>query len=156
MENSIASNINSIDDSINAIAPVRVLSQKRKGIWEQREQILLPGYIFVFSEDKIGVNLRSKVSNIYKVLQYQTGFRELGGADYEYSMWIYRNRGNITPSKVLEEGSSIRVVEGPLADGFGTIIKLDKHKRRVWIEFEFDGQKRVISLSAECIAATED
>jgi transcription antitermination factor NusG len=139
-----------------AIAPIRVLRQKHRGAWVEKEQTLLPGYIFVYANEEIQHEIRRRVSNIYKILEYQTGFRELNGADYEYSMWIYRHRGNITPSKVLQEGNSIRVVDGPLSDGFGTIVKLDKHKQRVWIEFEFDGNKRIVSLSAECVNGTDE
>lgn len=150
-ENKIAKKINMLDEKIIAMAPARLIQQKRKGVWRNKEQIFLPGYIFIFSEEEMQSGLRNKVSNIYKILEYQIGLRELTGEDYEYSMWIYKNDGIIKPSRVLAEGSTVRVVDGPLSDGFGTIVKLDRHKRKVWIEFEFDGQKRTVTLSAECI-----
>ncbi len=84
-------------------------------------------------------------------VEYSSGFKELQGMDYEYAMWVYRHQGNINTSRVLTEGGIVRVIDGPLLDGVGAIVKLDKHKRRVWIEFEFDGQKRLVSLSAECV-----
>lgn len=155
-EHKIAKNINQIDEKITAIAPVRIIQQKRKGVWVKCEQILLPGYIFIFTDEEMQPGLRSKVANIYKILEYQFGLRELAGDDYEYSMWIYRNQGSIAPSRVLTEGSTVRVLDGPLSDGFGTIVKLDRHKRKVWIEFEFDGQKRTVSLSAECVTAEDE
>lgn len=154
-EKLIAELINKKDKRIQAIAPTRVLQEKRQGRWEQREQILLPGYVLLYAEEVIQFELRAEIPNLYKILNYESGLRELQGMDYEYSMWIYRHHGNITASKVLSEGRNVKVVDGPLLDCTGTIVKLDKHKRRVWVEFQFDGQKRVVSLSAECIAETE-
>jgi len=151
-EKAVAQSVNTIDNRIEAIAPVCTLQEKHQGKWEQREHILLPGYVFLYAEEEIQVKLRAEVLDLYKVLGYGTGLRELYGMDYEYSMWIYRHQGSITTSKVLTEGRSVRVVDGPLLDGFGTIVRLDNHKRRVWIEFEFDGQKRLVSLSAECVS----
>jgi transcription antitermination factor NusG len=151
-EKDVAQQVNIIDNRSEAIAPVCTLQEKRKGKWEHREQILLPGYVFLYTEEEIQVELRTKVSDLYKVLAYGTGFRELYGMDYEYSMWIYRYQGSITTSKVLTEGSNVKVIDGPLLDGFGTIVRLDKHKRRVWVDFEFDGQKRLVALSAECVS----
>lgn len=150
-EKDIAHRVNTIDARIKAIAPVRILQEKRKGKWEQREQILLPGYVFLYAEEEIQVQLRAEIPDLYKLLEYGSGFRELQGMDHEYSMWVYRHQGNINSSRVLTEGGIVRVIDGPLLDGVGTIVKLDKHKRRVWIEFEFDGQKRLVSLSAECV-----
>jgi transcriptional antiterminator NusG len=154
-EKHIAELINKKDKRIQAIAPTRVLQEKRQGRWEQREQILLPGYVLLYAEEVIQIELRAEIPNLYKILNYESGLRELQGMDYEYSMWIYRHHGNITASKVLTEGRNVKVLDGPLLDCFGTIVKLDKHKRRVWVEFQFDGQNRVVSLSAECIAETE-
>jgi len=154
-EHRIAQQINKKDKRTKAIAPTRVLQQKRKGRWEQREQILIPGYIFLYTGDQLQPELITDIPALYKILEYESGLRELQGMDYEYSMWIYRHQGYITPSKVLTEGRNVKVVDGPLLDCTGTIVKLDKHKRRAWVEFEFNGQNRVVSLTAECITVGE-
>ena len=153
-EKDVAKRLNTIDNRIKAIAPTKVLQEKRKRIWEKRNLILIPSYVFLYAEEEIKVNLK-EVSDVYKLLEYGTGFRELLGMDYEYSMWIYRHQGNIDISKVLTEGRSVKVIDGPLLDAFGTIVRLDKHKRKVWIEFEFDGVKRIVTLSAECVGKVE-
>ena len=145
--------IDRVNRNVKTIVPVRVLQEKRKGVWIQREYALLPGYVFIYLEDDACTELMTKFLEVYRVLQYGLGFRELAGMDFEYAMWIYRHQGVITTSKVLAEGKEVKVIEGPLLDALGTIIKLDKHKRKVWVEFDFDGQRRVVSLSAECVSA---
>lgn len=130
-----------------AYAPVRVVQEKRKGVWEEREQILIPGYVFLYLEEEADLSIVRNMAGAYKILQYQTGFRELIGSDYEYASWVYKHKGRIGPSKALIEGSIVKVVDGPLSDGIGRIIKLDRHKRRAWVEFDFDGKIQKVSLS---------
>ena len=146
-ENVIAKHINAIDNTIEAIVPVRVLQEKCNGKWVERERLLIPGYVFIYTKNEVSFDAVKTLTGVYKVLEYQTGQRELIGSDYEYAVWIYRHNGRIEPSKALFEGNTIKVIDGPLIDSIGTIIKLDRHKRRAWVEFNFDGKIQKVSLS---------
>jgi len=150
-ESLVAEKINIVDKKVKAIAPMRVIQEKRNGKWEKKEKALLPGYVFIFTEEELNTFLLNRLSDLYKVLSYDTGVRELAGNDYQYALWVWRHEGSINSSKVLTEGKNVRVVDGPLLDSCGKIVKLDKHKRKVWVEFEFEGVTRTIVLSAECI-----
>ncbi|HZK38507.1 MAG TPA: antiterminator LoaP [Clostridia bacterium] len=150
-EKNVVQLMTALDNKLEAIAPIRVLQEKRKGKWQQREQILFPGYVFLYAEEEIDFELIKRIPGFYKVLGNKSDFKKLRGTDYEYSMWIYRHQGHIETSKVLTIGRTVKVIDGPLLDGFGTIVKLDKHKRRIWVDFEFDGRTRTVSLSAECV-----
>jgi len=110
--------------------------------------------VFLYSENDLDINSLLKSINIYKILQYDSSSRQLLGEDLEYADWIYRNNGAIRPSRVLEISDEIKVVDGPLLNCTGKIIRLDKHKRRAIVEFKFDGIKRQISLTVECISQT--
>ena len=155
-ERSVAHHINQNFPEVTAIAPVKILPEKRHGQWENREQILLPSYVFLYTEqDQLPVNLRAKAQDLYTILQYDHGVRTLTGADSDYAQWIFRHQGNIKPSKVLAEGETIKIIDGPLLDCQGKIVKLDKHKRRAWVEFEFDGMKRVVSMGVEWVEERE-
>ncbi len=139
------------EKDIEAIAPVRILQEKRKGHWRHKEQILFPGYLFLYGEKDIDPGLIARTPGFYKLLGYDASLRELQGTDYEYAMWLHRYQGCLEISKVFTIGKLVKVIEGPLADGIGRIVKLDKHKRKIWVEFEFDGQTRLVTLSAECV-----
>lgn len=136
---------------IQAYAPKRIMREKKRGKWTQRELALLPGYVFLFGEEIENIRSCLKGNDIYKVLQYDDGIRKLAGSDHEYAMWILSHSGKITPSKVFEDGDEIRVIDGPLGNCTGKIVRLDKRKRRAIVEFEFDGKKRKVSLSADCM-----
>ncbi len=152
-EKHVAEFLTTLNNKVKAIVPMRTIQEKRKGKWTHKEQVLFPGYVFIYAEEGTEVDLTKKAPGLYKVLNYDIGLKKLRGMDYKYSMWIYRHQGNIDTSKVLTEGRTVKVIEGPLLDGIGTIIRLDKHRRRIWVEFEFDNQLRTVSLSAECVEA---
>lgn len=177
-EQSVAQVINSQGKAYKAIAPKRVLQEKRNGVWQNRELPLLPGYVFLYVNDDDNDNSKRdansnylssnninsnsnnssstgnqfKSKDMYKMLQYDTGIKELSGDDMKYATWIYNNSGYIKSSRIFECGDEIKVTEGPLHQCMGRIVNLDKHKRRVIVEFDFDGCKRTISLSADCIS----
>ncbi len=155
-EQTVADGICKGDPGIRAIAPKRSVQEKRSGSWTKRTLALLPGYVFVFGDLENNDLRKLKADNVYKLLKYDNELRELLGDDREYAFWILRNHGDIGTSKVLDLGTGIRVVEGPLADCKGKIVRLDKHKRRATVEFEFDGKVRTVSLSAEVVTAFEE
>jgi hypothetical protein len=145
-----------------------------------REMPLLPGYVFLYDNESVDVisccdsnsdcdcndsnNINSKIScvgnqiranDMYKMLQYDQGVKELFGDDMQYASWIYNNGGYIKSSRIFECGDEIKVTDGPLQQCMGRIVRLDKHKRRAIVEFDFDGCKRTISLSADCFSSYE-
>jgi transcription termination/antitermination protein NusG len=139
-----------------AFAPLKALPEKRQGEWTTREKVLLPGYIFLFAPGELPFDLKRKSNHVYKVLQYERGIRALSGPDAEYAEWLLRHAGVIQPSRVvLQPGQTIQVIDGPLLDFQGKIVQLDHHKRRAWVEFDFDGQKKVISIGVEVIMGDE-
>jgi len=111
----------------------------------------LPGYVFLYVERELPIKQKARAQNLYKVLEYEHGVAQLTGHDEEYAQWVYRHSGQIRPSKVLVEGDQVIAVDGPLKDCTGKIVRLDRHKRRAWVEFMFDGEKRSVSLSAEWV-----
>lgn len=146
-EHIVARQINHICKGVLAIAPVRVLLEKRQRLWEQSEKALLPGYVFLYVDNEPDFKNVRSLSRVFRLLQYDIGARELTGSDYTYAKWIFRHKGRIEPSKALIEGSTVKVIDGPLANGIGTIVKLDRHKKRAIVEFEFEGVKKRVSLS---------
>ncbi len=130
---------------------MRILTEKRQGQWVERTVTLLPGYVFVYARRELPIRQKAKARHLYKVLEYAGGLSRLEGEDEAYALWVHRHQGQIRPSRLLAVGDQVTVVEGPLKDCAGQIIRLDRHKRRVWVEFTFDGQKRSVSLSAEWV-----
>lgn len=136
---------------VEALVPTRIIEEKKGKQWRQVERPLLPGYIFLYADAELPFDLKWKIHRIYRILQYEPYYRGLQGEDRDYAFWVYRHQGQIKPSTIFQEGEKIRVIDGPLLDMTGTITRLDKRHRRVWVSFDFDGEHRIVSLSAHCI-----
>lgn len=151
-EQAAAVNINTNFPELTAIAPVKIMQEKRQSRWEKREQSMLPGYIFIYTNSNLPLDLRSLVADINKPPEHEKGIQKLTDSDAEYAKWIYRCQGKIGISKLLvKDDGEIQVIEGPLLDFKGMISKVDKNKRRAVADFFFDGQKRSVSVGVECI-----
>lgn len=139
---------------VKAILPKRVLQEKHDKKWVTIERPLLQGYIFIFLEEATAFSIR-KFHYAYKILGYGGGSHELVGADYEYAMWLYQYNGEIGLSQALNYGDGIKVTKGPLLDYEGMIVKVDKHKRRALVDFNFDGVCRKVWLYFEWVEGQE-
>ena len=144
----VADSINERGGPFAALAPVRKIHEKRRGEWTERTKALLPGYVFVYADKSIQDPYTKRVDHMYRILRYDSEMHRLLGTDLEYALWIMKNDGEIGCSKILELGDEIRVIEGPLLDCMGKVVRLDKHKRRATVKFDFDGKIRTVSLSA--------
>ena len=153
-EQAVKQHIERFMTGIEALVPTRVLEEKKNRQWHKVERPLLPGYVFLYTKDELPPDLTAKINHLYRILQYEQGLRSLQGEDQEYAAWLYRHQGQIRPSNVLQEGETIRVIDGPLLDASGTITRLDKRHRRAWVQFTFDGETRIVSLSANCVEQT--
>lgn len=100
---------------------------------------LLPGYVFLFANERLYVSDLQRVDGVIRVLSGMDGAHELYGDDERFARWLLENDGVIGISKAIREGERIRVVEGPMADYGGTIIKVNKQRRRALVAFQFDG-----------------
>ncbi len=141
-----------LHEEAEILYPIRVMNQKRRGIWNKVNQPLFPGYVFLYLSDDIPfpLFLIHEERNAYKVLRNLDASLALKGGDEEYAMWVYRHHGIIRPSKVkFENGRLVKVIDGPLLDMSGKIVKVDRHHKRVNVSFMFGGKEQVINMSIE-------
>jgi transcription termination/antitermination protein NusG len=137
---------------IEAVAPVRILKERRRGVVSQVRKPLLPGYVLIYSNERLQPSRMRTVENVLRLLCYPGGEYELKGDDLAYANFVYGNRGVIGISNILCQGKEAKVLSGPLEDCQGIIVRLDQRKQRVWMRVRFDGVEREISLSANILS----
>jgi transcriptional antiterminator NusG len=65
------------------------------------------------------------------------------------------NKGTIRPSKVVyKKGEPIRIIDGPMKDFMGTIVKVDYRHSRVMVEFQFAEVIRRVSMPVEFVESS--
>ncbi|QTE67385.1 hypothetical protein JNO48_09230 [Clostridiales bacterium] len=119
-------------------APQIIQRKWMKGIPTEEAHDWLPGYIFIYSDEKI--NPRFAIDGIIRCL----GNEELHGRDREFAEMLYQQNGIIGNAPLVQEGD-LCILSDPSWQGMhGTVIKMDRGRKRCCIEFEFDGIARTI------------
>jgi transcriptional antiterminator NusG len=130
----------------------------RGGVSKKVTRHLLPGYVFFESEEPVRTAQWKELcesAHVYRPLGYSNGSKELMGSDIFFIQLLLRRQGKLEVSKAVEEGSRVKIIEGPLKELEGNIIKLNKNRRCAEVEIESFGIVHKVWLSYEVVEETE-
>lgn len=138
--------------------PTRLIRKKYQGKWVDVYEKLLPGYVFVATEDAEALYQQlKKVPLLTKMLGREVEyFVRLSEQEEQWLDLLLRRYGK-TDSMVglsqidIREGNEIRIVSGPLADMEGMIKKINLHKMIAEVEVPFMNGSTVIHLGIEMV-----
>ena len=121
-----------------------------QGAWQTERRILFPGYVFAETEDLDGLiqGLRP-VIGLTKLIG--TG-REIVPLTPEEERFLWEFAGPehlVAMSEGIIENSVIRILSGPLQGREGFIRKIDRHKRKAWLEMELFGRIQQVEVGLE-------
>ena len=141
--------------------PIRHVKKKIRGEWKELREKLLPGYVFIVSDD---------IEELYLRLRYVPAFTKLLGKDGgqffplpEHEVeWLKKISGSADSRMEAEisrvyvsEEDVVTILSGPLKDMEGYIKKIDLHRRIALVEVDFMNQKTVIHLGIEMVRKRE-
>ena len=119
----------------------KILSKYRKeGRNMDRERDLLPGYVFLFSEERIiDYAMFAGIDGVIRrVGRTESGY-ELEGPDRDFAFGLLEKDGKVGALKMVAVGETVRL-EDTLFDGSeGVITKIDYRKERARVDFRFEG-----------------
>ena len=146
--------------------PTRLIRKKFQGRWTDVCEKLLPGYVFITTED---------VEELYLQLKKIPLLTKLLGKDMEYFVklsekeekWLDTLLGQnreaaagkaggekhtVGLSQIdIQEGNKIRIVSGPLVDMEGMVKRINLHKMIAEVEVPFMNGSTVIHLGIEMV-----
>lgn len=159
--------------SYQCFHPTRHMRKKFHGKWTDIHEKLLPGYVFITTDNILEIYQQlKKVPMLTKLLGRDKGyFAELPPADVEWlekvlelSKYAASNGYRLNQDAIvgaeyeaglslisIEEGSEIRIISGPLKNMGGMIKKINLHKRRAEVEVNFMNRKTVVYLGIELL-----
>ena len=148
-----------IADTINRRFGVQTISPKvqkshlKKGKLEKIEKEMLPGYVFLCTEETMETlyyQLRS-LTGVYRILgRLEDGF-SLTGADLFFAEQLFRQSGLIDIQRIYKEGDRVVLKDNLFLGMHGTIKKYECRNARALVEFEFDGKTRSIWVAVEIV-----
>ena len=124
-----------------------------RGEWVTLKKVLFPGYIFVIT-DKLEELYQSLKSIIGLTKLLGTG-REIVPLTEEEESFLQKFGGEeqvVVMSEGIIERSRVKVTSGPLMGMEGYIRKIDRHKRKAWLEMELFGRKQMVQVGLEIVA----
>lgn len=129
--------------------------RKIRGTWTTIQKVLFPGYVFIISE---------KVDELYHQLKQILGLTKLIGIGQEivplteeeqnFLLSFGGQKQIVAMSEGIIEGKQVRVLEGPLQGWEGMIRKIDRHKRKAWIEVKLFGRMQLVQVGLEIVEKT--
>ena len=137
-----------------AFVPKRMISKKKGKEWITEEGALFPGYVFVDSDAERVEELASRLRNISGfnvVLSTDGDYLPLTPGESDFADRLYDEGGCFDVSVGIIEGDKIIVTGGPLIGMEGCIKKIDRHKRKAYLEIDMFGVKTKTTVSLEIV-----
>lgn len=140
--------------------PVRCVRKKFHGEWKDKHEKLLPGYVFINSEN---------AEDLYQALKSIPMLTKFLGWNLECVTALNKREtewletlvsagrdsmitGEVPLSQIeVNENDEIKILSGPLQNMEGMVKRINLHKRIAEVEVEFMERKTVIHLGIEMI-----
>ena len=128
-----------------------------RSVWETRESILFPGYVFLETEDIRSVFFMLKKLPFFNVLlgKEDEMFQPISKREKARLKQFLNDEDVIATSVGYKVGEKIEIVKGPLVGHVGEIKKINRHKRLAWVEMEMCGRVVAIELGLEVLNGKE-
>ena len=139
------------DMGLNVISSLVERNIIKNGKLVKALRSIIPGYVFFEYYLEPDWDEIRKFKYIFYPLQYADNEKMLRDADLRFVKWLKGNNGRIKISKAMEVGKKIRILEGPLKEQEGKIVKINKRQKCAGVKLEGEGIKQVIWLSYEVI-----
>lgn len=136
----------------------RILSRQRKaGENVPTEHDLLPGYVFLFSEERLAdYSAFAGIEGIVRRVGKTENGYELDGPDREFALRLLEKDGQVGALKMVKIGETVRL-EDPLFEGSeGLVTKIDYRKERARVDFRFEGNDCHVWIAVEGIKPVQD
>lgn len=127
--------------------PYYIAAKKYHGEWHEEEKVLFPGYVFMITDDlnKLHIEL-GNVLGLTKLLGTGQDIIPLTDEEVDFLLAFGREEQCVEMSEGIIEQEKVRILKGPLAGMEGYIRKIDRHKRKAYLEIQMFG--RTVEMQA--------
>ena len=136
----LAEELNGKYEDVYALVLKRMMHRSDHGKKWDEESVLIKGYVFIYVPKGYDIRYIRSDNNPYRILKWQLELGKLFGEDYRYSEWVLQQDGLIGVSKAVKVNEKVKIVDGPLADFEGYIVKYSKRNRNCLVEVNFMNQ----------------
>lgn len=117
--------------------PTMIRKKKRHGVFTYIKFKTMPGYIFLRSVEEANIPEILKISGVHRFIYRDNDYRVLDESDKAFVDWLSIHDGCIPVVKLKKVGDTVVLDDELFSNCKGTILKVDKRKTRVLVEFAF-------------------
>lgn len=135
---------------------------KKSGIVKKELKPLFTGYVFIESELP-GQEFLKRTSTLFytshlilRLLKYSDTEIALRESEKQMLLSLCNDGHCIESSSAIMVGDKIHILDGPLKGRESIVKRVNRHKRRAWVEISFMGSMRLISVALEVIEKIGD
>ena len=136
-EEDLAEELNGKYDDIYCLVLRKMIHRSDHGRKWDEESVLIKGYVFIYTPKNYDIRYVRSDNNPFKILNWKMELGKLFGDDYEYALWVLQQDGLIGVSKAVRINEKVKIVDGPLAELEGYIIKYSPRNRNCLVELTF-------------------
>ncbi len=134
---------------VRCISPQIIQRKWVKGQCLEESHDWLPGYVFIYSEEPLIPVY--KIDGVIRWLENS----ELKDRDYDFAETLYRQEGVMGIARLAEVGDRCELDDPVWKSIQGTVVKMDRSRKRCCVEFEFAKTKRSVWVGYELVKRCE-
>ncbi len=150
----LANELNRFYEDCLALPFMRMVHKSRDGEKFMEQDAILKGYVFLYIPCGIEIASIKIVNCAFRILKHDGEKTALSEMDRHYAEWILSLGGLIGLSKALRIGEHVKIIEGPLLDVEGSIVKYSKKNRNCRVEINIVGQQLSVWLPFDWVRST--
>ncbi len=120
-----------------AIIPKQIQHTWKKGQMINRVHNLLPGYLFLYSDDPLAIFVCQTTQGVVRCLRNGEGQYELHGKDEEFALFMLEKKGVIGKTLVTEKNGILEISPNSFRGLDVKITRVDRRNTRMQIEIRF-------------------
>lgn len=138
--------------SEKCVIPYYEQMKRYQGAWHKERHILFPGYVFIISDDLERLKLRLRqIIGYTKLLGMEDEIIPLTEEEERFLCQIGGDEHVVEMSKGIVENTQVIITDGPLQGLEGLIRKINRHKRKAWIEVQMFGRIQWVEVGLEIL-----
>ncbi len=138
-------------------APRFRFQKKIRGSWQDVDELLTPGYVYVRTSmldvDELSREIRQAPPRAAMLMQDG----KIIPLSSDEERWLERLTGGrqvVEPSIGVVEGDRVVITDGPLVGLESQIKKIDRHKRLAYVDVHLLGRTKTIKVGVEIVQRT--
>lgn len=132
--------------------PYQEQLKRYMGQWHKEMMPLFPGYVFADSQDvDLLFGELKRVTGLTKLLGTGSAIVPLTSEEIAILKRLGKEEQIVIISKGLIADNQVKILEGPLKELEGAICKIDRHRRKAWLELVMFGRIQRVEVGLEIL-----